>query len=347
MIHRKLQRFCSTGYWLAVLFLLQLLPGCSKDPVSSGGETIDRTRTGYVLEDNFNFSICNRLLVYTGQTKWLKGNTASTFLAPDNSAFGILGIRASDLPSAKYNSSWCVTTANYCTLPGVHSFRKLPLADNQAILTGNGHYLYVSRYRLVTDTITRVNGVLLSDIDIKTSNGLLQVLTQVIQPEDVSNMQQFILGDTTLTLIALAMQHSGLLPLLQTGEYTLLAPVNEVMRQKGAIKPGFNLTTPDSILATNPTELATLLKYHLLKGRCFLDRIHRMADTSANHTLTMLNEDHVVIGGDAQTYNTTTFSGNRNSTPVKIYQMGYERYNFANCPAGNGVVHHIDNILLP
>ncbi|MGO4291049.1 fasciclin domain-containing protein [Chitinophaga sp. RAB17] len=347
MIHRKLQRFCSIGYWLAALFLLQLLPGCSKDPVSSGGEVIDRTRTGYVLEDNFNFSVCNGLLVYTGQTKLLKGSAASTFLASDNDAFSTLGLRIRDIPSSQYDNNWCITMASYSTVPGVQSFRKLPLGDNQPVLTGNGHYLYVSRYLPGTDTITRVNGVLLSDTDIKTGNGLLQVLTQVIQPENVSNLQQFILGDTTLTLFTLAIQHSGLLPLLQTGEYTLLAPVNEVMRQKGAIKPGLNLTTPDSILATNPTELATLLKYHLLKGRCFLDRIHRMADTAANHALTTLSGERLVIGGDAQTYNSTTFSGNKNNTSAKIYRWGYERYNFANFPAGNGVVHHIDNILLP
>jgi hypothetical protein len=75
MMYRKLQWLGSTGYGMAALLVIQLLTGCSKDPVSSGKEEVDRTRIGYILEDNFNFSVCQQLLVYTGQTAALKGNT--------------------------------------------------------------------------------------------------------------------------------------------------------------------------------------------------------------------------------------------------------------------------------
>lgn len=339
MMPRKLQ-------WLVALLFVQLLPGCSKDPVSTDREEVDRSRIGYILEDNFNFTVCNKLLVYTGQTKVLKEDTVSTFLAPDNNAFLTLGLVLSNFPTSQYGKDWCTTVAVYGTLPGSHSFRAMPLGDNQSILSGNGHKIYVSRYLQGTDTITRVNGAEVSDADVKATNGYLQVVRQVIQPENVSNIPDFLLGDTTLTLFALAIQHSGLMPLLKTGEYTVIAPVNPAMRLYGAIKPGLDLTTPDSILATSPAELAALLRYHLLPGKSFLDRVHRQADTSVNRSLTTLNGEKIMIGGNVQTYNSTTFTGNKNSTPAKIYgASGY--FNHANFPAGNGVVHHIDNILLP
>lgn len=340
MMPRKLQ-------WLAALLFVQLLPGCSKDPVSTGREEVDRSRIGYILEDNFNFTVCNKLLVYSGQTMVLKENTASTFLAPDNNAFLTLGLVLSNFPSPQYGKDWCTAMAIYGTLPGPHPFRVMPLGDNQPILSGSGHKIYVSRYLQGMDTVTRVNGAEVSQVDVKAANGYLQVLTQVMQPESVSNIPDFLLGDTTLTLFALAIQRSGLMPLLQTGEYTVIAPVNKAMRLYGAIKPGLNLTTPDSIIAANPAELMALIRYHLLPGKSFLDRVHRQADTSVNRSLTTLNGEKIMIGGDVQTYNSTTFSGNNNSTPARIYRLNGEYFNHANFPAGNGVVHHIDNILLP
>jgi uncharacterized surface protein with fasciclin (FAS1) repeats len=344
-MYRKLQWLGSTGYGMAALFVIQLLTGCSKDPVSSVKEEVDRTRIGYILEDNFNFSVCQQLLVYTGQTATLKGKTSATFLAPANSAFKLLEV--SNLPVPQYSNDWCTRAAAYNTLPGLHSFRQLPLGDNQAILSGNGHHVYISRYLQGADTITRVNGAEVSNVDIKASNGYLQVVAQVLQPENATNIAQLLLNDTTLTLFAQAMQQSGLMPLLQSKEYTVLAPANAVMRRYGAIRPGFNVTTPDSILAADPNELTALLKYHLLNGRSFLDRLHRQADTAASHSLVTLNGEPIVIGGDARGYNTITFSGNKNTIPAKIYRASNDYYNYANFPAGNGVVHHIDNILLP
>ncbi|MCW3466069.1 fasciclin domain-containing protein [Chitinophaga nivalis] len=345
MMNRKRPWWYTINCLIVLLGGVLLLAACSKDPVTSGKEAEDRTRIGYVLEDNFNFSICHELLVYTGQSERLKSNTAATLLAPDNNAFNLL--RLGNIPATPYDRDWFTQVAVYATLPGRYSFRQLPLGDNQPVSSANGYHAYVSRYLAGTDTVTRVNGVVMSDIDVKAGNGYLQIATQVIRPENTRHLAQLLVSDTTLTLFALAVQHSGLMPLLQTNEYTVLAPVNAVMRTKGALKPGFNLTTPDSILAIPPAELAALLKYHVLPGRSFLDRIHRMADTSVNHALVTLNGEKIGIGGSVQTYNGTSFTGNKNSVPAKIYRFGGEAINLANCPAGNGVVHGIDNILLP
>lgn len=344
MIHRKLSCFCSTYYGVAVLFWA-LLAGCSKDPVSSAGEDTDRSRIGYIVEDNFNFSLCQKVLVYTGQTTFLKQDKQFTFLAPDDNAFKLVGIV--HLPGLGSGSSWYRNIINYATLPGSHSFRKMPLGDNQPLLSGNGHHVYVSRYLSGADTITGVNGAVISDVDIKASNGYLQATTQVLEEEHTDNLTQFLPGDTTLTLFALAIQHSGLMPLLQKGEYTVLAPVNAAMRAQGAFIPGLDLTSPAGILATDPAALASLLKYHLLDGKSFLDRLHRMADTSANHSLSTLNGEKIIVGGNPGAYNAITFLGNKNSQAAKIYTIIGTYYNLANHPAGNGVVHHIDKILIP
>ncbi|WP_160714919.1 fasciclin domain-containing protein [Chitinophaga solisilvae] len=342
MIHRKLSRLVYHFLPAAGMILL-LLSACSRNNEIAPQEETDRSRTGYMLEDNFNFTVCNKLFQFSGQAKLLKGQELYTVLAADNEAFK--QIAAADIPQLSYENNWFRELAANAILPGNHLIRKMPLGDNQPLMSASGNNVYVSRYLEGNDTITTINGSQVTDTDVKTGNGSLQVTRQVVQPARFRHLPQLLTGDTTLTLFALAVQHSGLMPLLQQSEYTILAPVNAAMRAKGMIGPAINLTSPDGILATDKAALAAIVQYHILKEIHFLDRIHRRTDTAAQHALIMLNGEPVVTGGNPQQYNATTFTGKNNGQAARIYRFEY--FNLANCPAGNGVVHHIDNILLP
>ena len=329
----------------ATLTLIILLNGCDKNDVPAPQETPDRNRIGYILEDNFNYSYCQALLNYTGQTAVLRKADPATFLAPDNAAF--LRLQLNFFPNNLYSNNWYYNIAQYATIPGSHAFRKMPLGDNQPLSSFNGNRMYVSRYLLNGDTITRVNGVKVATADIKASNGLLQAVEEIVQPETVKNLEQFFLSDTSFTLFSLALQHSGLMPMLRTGEYTLLAPGNSVMRTQGNILPGVNLSTPEDILAIDPTTLAGIIKYHILPGRSFLDRIQRSAAASGDNSIQTLNGEKILVGGNSETYNTTTFKGRNNAGNAGIFRSGNSRQNFADIPAGNGVVHGINQVLIP
>ncbi len=175
----------------------------------------------------------------------------------------------------------------------------------------------------------------------------MQSLLEVIQPETKNDLVGKLLSDTAFTLFTQALQHSGLLSTLKTGEYTLLAPHNVALRSKGTIQPGINLSSSADILATDPATLAELLKYHILPGRYFLDGIHRAAKATGDASVTTLQGAKIMIGGNIDTYNSTTFRGRQNTSTAGIYRVLNERHNFANQPAGNGVVHGINQVLIP
>lgn len=329
-----------------ILFLLIIaaLVGCSKDKAPAAVQP-DRTRIGYVMEDNFNYTICRAVLAFTNQSDRLKSDSVYTFLGPEDEAFLLLGLNLA--PHPFFSDSWFNNVTQNMILPGKHSLRAMPLGDNQPLTTLSGNKVYVSRYRSGNDTITRVNGAKVSVTDIKAGNGLMQSLTEVVQPETQHDLMSMLQTDTSFTLFTQALQHSGLFSILKTGEYTLLIPHNEILRSKGTIQPGINLSSSVNILATDPVALAQLLKYHILPGKYFQDAIYRKATTSGDASVTSLHGEKIIIGGNIDTYNTITFRGKQNISPAGIFRFFSARNNFANLPAGNAVVHGINQVLIP
>jgi len=333
------------SFIIAAFLLTAVLSGCSKDDASAGAEPVDRSRIGYVIEDNFNYTACRSVLEFTRQMDRLRSDTSYTLLAPDNVAFELL--RITGAPHYAFADAWFGDVAGNMVLPGVHSLRALPLGDNQPLPTLSGNKVYVSRYMSNNDTITRVNGIKVSVIDIKAGNGLMQSMSEVVQPETRNNVVSMLHSDTSFTLFAQALQHAGLLNTLKNGEYTLLAPHNEVLRGLGNILPGIDLSSSVKILEADPAALADLMKYHILPGKMFLDGIHRRADTSGDASVVTLNGAKLIIGGSIDSYLSTSFLGNLSSGPAGIYRFWSQQNNMANLPAGNGVVHAINKVLIP
>jgi uncharacterized surface protein with fasciclin (FAS1) repeats len=331
--------------FFAFVLLTAFLGGCSKDDDPATTEPVDRNRIAYIIEDNFNFTTCRSVIEFTGQTKRLRSDTVVTFLAPDNTAFMLQGINL--VPHYNFSDDWFRNAAGSMVLPGAHSLRALPLGDNQPLLTATGNKVYVSRYKLGTDTITRINGAKVAMADIRAANGLIQSMTEIVQAETKKDLAGLLMSDTSLTLFTQALQHSGLLTMMKTGEYTILAPHNAVLRSKGEVLPGIDLSSTMKILETDPVSLAALLKYHIIPGRYFLDGIHRAAIASGNASVATLHGAAITIGGNMDNYNSTSFLGRQNAGAAGIYRLYSAQNNFANFPAGNGVVHAINQVLIP
>ena len=330
---------------MAFLLFAASLGACSKDDDPANVEPVDRARSAYIIEDNINFTICKQVLGFTGQFNLLKSDTSLTFLAPDNEAFMLQQIHMA--PHYAFADEWFHNVARNMILPGIHHLRLMPLGDNQPLHTITGNNVYVSRYMSGSDTITRVNGVKVASIDIMAGNGLLQSMTEVVQPERKNNLADMLLSDTSFTLFTQALQHSGLLGTLREGEYTILAPHNDVLRSSGTILPGIDLSTSVNILEADPAALSALMKYHILPGRYFLDGIHRAANASGNASLITLNGEAIIVGGDLDSYLSTSFLGHQNASPAGVYRFWSQQNNMANLPAGNGVVHTINKVLIP
>jgi uncharacterized surface protein with fasciclin (FAS1) repeats len=331
--------------FIAFFLLTAFLTGCSKDDTPASTEPVNRNRIAYIIEDNFNFTTCRSMIEFTRQADRLRSDTVFTFLAPDNTAFMLQGI--SMVPYFSFSDDWFRIAAGNMLLPGAHSLRALPLGENQPLLTATGNNVYVSRYKSGSDTITRINGAKVAVADISAANGLIQSMMEVVQAETKKDLAGMLLSDTSLTLFTQALQHSGLMTMLKTGEYTLLAPHNSVLRSKGEVLPGIDLSSSLSILSTDPAALAILLKYHIIPGRYFLDGIHRAAIASGDASVATLHSAAITIGGNMDNYNSTTFLGSQNSVAAGIYRLYSAQNNFANFPAGNGVVHVINQVLIP
>ncbi|WP_091370943.1 fasciclin domain-containing protein [Mucilaginibacter mallensis] len=334
----------------AVLFILAI-NGCKKDnqivktPDAGSGSTID-----FVLNDNFSLNVVYAGLQYAGLIDTLAKPGPYTFLASDNNAFLMEGV--TQYGFYYFGSVGRVQNImRYCILNGNISFKSLPLVQNKPFLTHGGGNVYVTKYLNGSDTIVTVNGLILSSIDNRASNGLIQVLPQVMNPEIYQKLVDHIHNDTTLTMFSAALQRCKLDVSLLSGsdEYTLLAPSNTAFYKSGQLGKDLGISTLDSILTADPVKLTAFLKYHIIKGRYFEGDLYRnmQADPTG---IVMLDGGKVVIGGYPSGFHAITFLGSGNNgipsqIPTPVFYDG--TINYADIPCGNGVIHIINQVLIP
>src|ERR1700761_3299277 len=80
----------SLSFAMAALTAAFLLAGCKKDkaPTNSNGAS---NRLGFIITDNFNLSLFNDALNYTGVYPLLNTSQTITVLAPDDPSFTTAG----------------------------------------------------------------------------------------------------------------------------------------------------------------------------------------------------------------------------------------------------------------
>lgn len=328
------------------------LNGCKKDnPTVKTPDAISGIAIDFILNNNFTLNISYAGLQYAGLTDTLAKPGPYTFLAANNNAFQTEGI--SGFAGMFYFGSQ-VRVQNimrYCILNGKIAFKNLPLVQNKPFLTQGGGNVYVSKYLSGADTVITVNGLILSYTDIQASNGLIQVMPQIMNPEVFQKAVNYIRNDTTLTMFAAALQRSKLDVSLLSGndEYTLLAPSNTAFYHSGQLGKNLGVSTLDSILVADPVKLTAFLEYHIIKGRYFEgDLYHSMPTDSTG--IVMLNGGKVLIGGYPAGFHAITFLGSgNNGIPSQIPLPAYydPTINYADIPCGNGVIHIINQVLIP
>lgn len=338
--------------WVYLVLLILAISGCKKDnqitetPETGSGNTID-----FVLNDNFSLNLSYAGLQYAGLTDTLAKTGPYTFLASDNSAFQLVNITTPGTFIYFGSLARVQNIMRYCILNGSIALKNLPLVQNKSFLTNEGGNVYVTRYLNGSDTVTTVNGLILSNTDVAASNGLIQVLPQVMNPEVYQKVIDHIHNDTTLTMFAAALQRSKLDVSLLSGtdEYTLLAPSNTAFYHSGQLGKNLGISTLDSILTADPVKLAAFLKYHIIKGRYFQGDLYRnmQADPTG---IAMLNGEKIVIGGYPDGFHAITFLGSGNNgipSQISLPTFYDPTINYADIPCGNGVVHIINQVLIP
>ncbi|PSL47970.1 putative surface protein with fasciclin (FAS1) repeats [Chitinophaga niastensis] len=329
---------------------------CSKDKDAPAPTTDPgyNSRIKFVLQDNFNFSVVNVCLMYAGLQDSLAAPGPFTFLAPNNNSWGNLGVGINVTVNTFLfiSSQRMRNMMRYHTLYGSFSFRGLPVGTDTAYTTVSGGHLYVKKFVNVKDTVVTVNGVKVESLDNPASNGMVQGLTAVLNPEIYPTIAGFVHNEPNLTMFSAALQRSGLDTALLSGNdvYTVLAPSNKAFINSAGKFPGIDISSIDAILHAAPDKLAAILKYHMIKGRFYQGDLYRVTATAPGKSMIMLNNGKVAVNGNASAYNAISFLGRGNQgnaariyTPAE-YNPGFD---YASITCGNGVLYETDAVLIP
>ncbi len=199
----------------------------------------------------------------------------------------------------------------YHIVPG--EYTSAELAEVETLPTLNGQPLTVT----VSNDTLMINNAIVVMSDLLASNGVIHAISQLLVPAgDVVDVIEY--SGVFSTLLA-ALEAADLTDALRgEGPFTVFAPTDSAF---GKLPQG---TLEELLEPGNQQQLQQVLTYHVVPGNLSFDEIAGM------ETLTALNGEtlNVTVSGDTVMIN--------DSAVV-----------FRDLAAGNGVVHTIDQVLVP
>ncbi|SJZ62444.1 Uncaracterized surface protein containing fasciclin (FAS1) repeats [Chitinophaga eiseniae] len=311
---------------------LLLMTACSKDEKTTPDQQLSN-RITYVIADNlFNFSSFNTVIERTGYGPKLAGEGPLTVLVPDNNAFIKAGYANASIVLQE-RASVLNNIMTYHVLSGTWELNKLPFAFNQELTTAAGAKMYATRWVKGQDTVLTINGTPVVSYNLPASNGLIQVMSEVLQPLVNQTLSDAIAADTTLTFLNVALQQAGMKDMMSSkNSYTFFAPSNSAFRSKG-------FPSADSVGRTDPAVLKRMLDYTFFTGRRFIYDYVLTTDATDRSQQAMYNGNNITIQllKEGVKYTGVNIQGSGNTGPVTILK--------SNVLTGNGVLHIINSVL--
>lgn len=358
--------------------LAGLLPACTKDttPKSLQGPKQDYSRLPFVVQDNYTYSLYYQGLVASGYADTLADQAGPfTILVPNNDAM-VKGYFSYSNNSVNYflqaSNPTLKDYVRYLIIPQKISFKSLPPGANQQFSTLEGTPVYITKYISGGDTVITVNGIAVvpNGIDLPASNGSIDVLTSVPEPQIYANLWQRMLNDGSLTLFTTAAQRAGLQSFFETQgqSLTVLAPSNTAFTNMYVAPGGPDLTSASKIEAADPAQVKALLLYHVLKGTWFTNDFARVDTLSVAGDSVQLS----MYNGEIMKYSQGQFSsiglvpglqsvlinghyvnvytgppGPASASYYSEFEYDIPAVTFLNRATGNGVLHEITSVLYP
>ncbi len=312
---------------LAFVSLLLLVVSCNRDnnlptvnPTGSARIRVNQTITEVVV-GNPNFSLLRAAVVRAGLADALATGDLTMF-APTNAAFQAAG----------FADEAAINNAPLATLRGILLYHVIGSGRFFAEriperLTGIGtlHSEQVQVIRDPSGTVA-VNGIVVSQADLETNNGVIHVINSVLLPPP-GNTIEAVVGNADLTFLTAALQRvnaSGfdILGTLLRETTTVFAPTNAAFQAAG-------FSSVAAIQAADPNVLRRILLYHVVRSRFFTPQF-TVGELTTFEGGTLLTN---------QTGNQATVQGAGNPAPIQIQSR--------NINTLNGVVHVINQVLLP
>lgn len=304
------------GWALALLMLS--FSACQKD------ETSNDTSLADLVSNDAEFTVFEAALNRAGLLNVLKGAKLTVF-APTDAAFKAAGYPDANALSGISNTA-LVTILQYHVVGNALSSADIAATANNAEQTTlTGTPLYISR----GNGVISVNGAKVTRADVRTANGILHAIDKVLFPPE-GNLAQTVAAQPQLTYLVAAVNRAATdTPLLAVtlqngGPFTVFAPTNQAF-----VNAGYK--TIADIQQAKAADIAKLLTYHLVRSRAFSTTFlnNQELNTEQGSKLKV----GVTAGG-------ITLLGNGNAGKTATVSE-------ADIVATNGVVHLIDQVLIP
>jgi uncharacterized surface protein with fasciclin (FAS1) repeats len=300
------------------LVAVVLFSSCKKDDDEMpANETI----TDIVVANN-NFSLLKAALTQADLVNVLDGDGTFTVFAPNNDAFVAAGlnteakIKALPVETLKKILLYHVL-GQQVTSSAIATASNTPvgtLADANVFVTKNTSGVYV-------------NGANVIQADIMASNGVIHVINTVLMPP-AGNIVEAAQANPNFTFLVEAVLRAsqGSTNVAQVlsgaGPFTVFAPTNQAFMNAG-------FANIEAIRAADPAVLTSILTYHVVAGRILSSDLTEGAQPATVNGGSVT----ITLNGGAKV------KGNKNTTASVISS--------ANMLTTNGVIHVIDQVLLP
>jgi uncharacterized surface protein with fasciclin (FAS1) repeats len=212
----------------------------------------------------------------------------------------------------------------YHTLTSEILAANVPAGPDAKVTTAGGDSIFVTN----NANGVFVNGVQVITPNIMASNGVIHTIGRVLIPSFGNNLVQAVEADTSLSFLVAAVVRAStgstnVAAVLSTGGiFTVFAPTNNAFRAAG-------FADTSAINAASTATLTSILTYHVIAGRVF------SSDLAQGEQPTTVNGEMVTISLNGG----ATVKGNSNTSASNIIAT--------NIMATNGVIHKIDQVLLP
>lgn len=304
----------------SIVCLSIVMTSCSKE--KSNEIPVKEKSIAEIVISTPDFSLLKAAVVHAGLAETLSSKGPFTVFAPTNAAFEEAGL-ATEAKIKALPAETIKSILLYHVLGSSVQTSAIPTKMNNEVETIENKKPFITK----NDKGVMVNEANVLQADVKASNGYIHSINKVLMPAD-KNIVELAQSDENFSyLVAAVLRASeGSLNVAEvlsgTGPFTVFAPTNQAF-----IDAGF--ATIADIQAADPATLTSILTYHVISGRIF------STDLVNGSEPTTVNGDKLMI----DLSNGAKVKGNGNQMASKITTI--------DLLATNGIVHVIDQVLLP
>ena len=302
-----------------MLAMVVFLASCSKDDDNNVQPQVMPAEKSIVeiVTTSDNFSILEEALVKADLVSALQGDGPFTVFAPTNAAFEML------FETLNVNGIEDLTAEALTPILLYHVMSGKAMSSN--ISTGYYETLSASTpdnkgivlYAMVDNKVMINNSITVTQADVNASNGVIHIIDKVMLPPTVVDIA---IQNANFSILVEAVVKAGLVDaLVVEGPFTIFAPTNAAFEAAFA---ALNISGLDDL---TPEALIPILLYHVVPDNVLASEV------TAGMVATLNTENSITI--------TISPEGVMLDNTAKVIATDVQ--------GSNGVVHVIDNVILP